>query len=90
MNMYFKHVRIPEQISLHVHDRAWFLEQCMSSRPLCYCPALATSPALASCPHAWYRHASMHAQAGKTSKVTCTQRMRSAGQAEGGNAERES
>ena len=38
MNMYFKHVRIPEQIALHVHDRAWFLEQCMSSRPLCYYP----------------------------------------------------
>ena len=33
MNMYFKHVRIPEQLSLHVHDRAWFLEQCMSLRP---------------------------------------------------------
>ena len=27
-----KHVRIPEQISLHVHDQAWFLEQ-WSSRP---------------------------------------------------------
>ena len=29
MNMYFKHVRIPLQTSLHVHDRAWFLEQCL-------------------------------------------------------------
>ena len=33
INMYFKHVRIPVQTSLHVHDRAWFLEPSMSSRP---------------------------------------------------------
>ena len=39
---------IPEQISLHVHDRAWFLEQCMSSRPA---PHRASSPTHASCPY---------------------------------------
>ena len=33
-------VRIPVQTSLHVHDRAWFLEQCLHAGKGCAQPAM--------------------------------------------------